>query len=275
MLRTDVDEVDVETVDLGDELRERVQVRLDRAPVVVGHPVARERLDHGQRDALGLISDGLLLGPVRGRDASTKVVKSLFWNVDVEGPDLGDGLDGAHGGLLGWGRSARLHAAAQSGLVGPSRARSPLASPCLDERRLDPPDEVKRGALKESRGRNRPPRTMLRSGPAQENSGAALTADARPPRRQPRRRWTQAPAGRGRRRYDSSRGGAARRPRWWARALGDDPARSSRGAARGPEPLPGRPRDDRALARESRARARPVRHLEGCDAAALRVHTAE
>src|SRR5215211_9119927 len=126
------------------------------------------------------------------------------------------------------------------------------------------PDEVKRGALTESRGRNRPPRTLRRSGPAQENSGTALTADARPPRRQPRRRWTQAPAGRGRRRHDSSRGGAARRPRWWARALGDDPARSSRGAARGPEPLPGRPRDDRARVR-ARAGGGPPKHPVAAD----------
>ena len=42
MLRTDVNEVDVEPVDLGDELRQGVQPGLARAPVVVGHPVARE-----------------------------------------------------------------------------------------------------------------------------------------------------------------------------------------------------------------------------------------
>ena len=75
MLRANVDEVDVQPVDLGDELRQGVQPRLARAPVVVRHPVARELLDHGERHALGLIGDGLLLGPVRGRDASTKVVQ--------------------------------------------------------------------------------------------------------------------------------------------------------------------------------------------------------
>jgi hypothetical protein len=70
----DVDEVDVQSVDLGDELREGVQPGLTRAPVVVGHPVAGELLDHGQRHALGLICDGLFLGPVRGRDAPPKVI---------------------------------------------------------------------------------------------------------------------------------------------------------------------------------------------------------
>jgi hypothetical protein len=43
MLRTYVEEVDVQTVDLGDELREGVESRLALAPVVLGRPVARER----------------------------------------------------------------------------------------------------------------------------------------------------------------------------------------------------------------------------------------
>ena len=94
VLRTDVDEVDVQPVDLGDELREGVQLRLDGAPVVVRHPVARELLDHGERHTLGGIGDGLLLGPLRGRDASTEVLQGLIRNVDVEGADLDAGLDG-------------------------------------------------------------------------------------------------------------------------------------------------------------------------------------
>jgi hypothetical protein len=40
VLRADVHEVDVHTVD-GGQVREGVQSRLDRAPVVVGRPVAR------------------------------------------------------------------------------------------------------------------------------------------------------------------------------------------------------------------------------------------
>jgi hypothetical protein len=44
---------------------------------------------------LGLICDGLFLGPVRGRDASTKVLQSLIRNVDVEWTDVDGGLDGA------------------------------------------------------------------------------------------------------------------------------------------------------------------------------------
>jgi hypothetical protein len=95
MLGPNVDEVDVQPIDLGDELREGVQVRFARAPVVVSHPIARELLDHGTRHALGLIRDGLPLGPVRGCDASTKVLQGLIRNVNVEGADLDGGLDRA------------------------------------------------------------------------------------------------------------------------------------------------------------------------------------
>ena len=52
VLRADVDEVDVEPVDLGDELRQRVQLRLDLAPVVLGRPVARELLHRRELHAL-------------------------------------------------------------------------------------------------------------------------------------------------------------------------------------------------------------------------------
>src|SRR3954447_3983941 len=97
VLRPSMDEVDVQPVDLGDELRQCIQLRLARAPLVVGHPVPSELLDHRERHALGLIRDGLLLGPVRGRDASTKIVQRLMRHVDLEGADLDGRLDsGAH-----------------------------------------------------------------------------------------------------------------------------------------------------------------------------------
>ena len=90
-----MDEVDVEAVDLNDELRQGVQLRLAVAPVVLRLPVLREFLHHFERNALGLIRDGLLLGPVGGRDASAEVVQCLVRDVDVEGADVGGGLDGA------------------------------------------------------------------------------------------------------------------------------------------------------------------------------------
>src|SRR5688572_20405399 len=51
MLRTDMDEVNVETIDLGDEVRQRVEPRLDLAPVVFRAPVASQLLDGRERHA--------------------------------------------------------------------------------------------------------------------------------------------------------------------------------------------------------------------------------
>jgi hypothetical protein len=66
VLRADVDEVDVQAVDLGDELRQSFQLGFDLAPVVIRRPVARELLHQCERHALGRVRDGLLLGPARG-----------------------------------------------------------------------------------------------------------------------------------------------------------------------------------------------------------------
>ena len=87
MLRADVDEMDVQPVDLGDEVRQSLQPRLALAPVVLCRPVARERLHRRQPRALRLIFDGLLLGPARRRDAAAEVDEFLLGNVDVEGAD--------------------------------------------------------------------------------------------------------------------------------------------------------------------------------------------
>ncbi len=101
MLRAHVDEVDVDAVDLGRELRQRVEFRLGLAPVVVGRPVAGELLHRRELHALRPIVDELLARPARRRDAPAQVVELLLRNVDVEGTDLGGCLDGgAHGDLL-------------------------------------------------------------------------------------------------------------------------------------------------------------------------------
>jgi hypothetical protein len=60
--RLDVDEVDVHPVDLGLELGQSVQLRLDLAPVVVRRPVGDERLDRRQLNALRPVIDKLLAG---------------------------------------------------------------------------------------------------------------------------------------------------------------------------------------------------------------------
>jgi hypothetical protein len=80
VLRADVDEVDVQPV--GDEVGHRVELGLALAPVVLGLPVARDRLDRRQLHALRRVVDGLLLGPARGGDARTQVLEVGLGEVD-------------------------------------------------------------------------------------------------------------------------------------------------------------------------------------------------
>ena len=81
----------------------RVELRLGLAPVVLGRPVARELLERRELHALRSIGDQLLGGPARRGDAAAQLGELLFGNVDVEGTDVGGGLDGgAHDDLRGW-----------------------------------------------------------------------------------------------------------------------------------------------------------------------------
>ena len=89
VLGANVDKVDVEPVDLGDELRDGVQLGLAPAPVVLGHPVARDRLDRRQLHALRRVVDALLLGPARGRDARAQILEVPLRDLDRERPDGG------------------------------------------------------------------------------------------------------------------------------------------------------------------------------------------
>ena len=87
VLRSHVDEVDVEAVDLGDELRQRVEPRLDLAPVVVCRPVARQLLGRRELHALRRSATSLLFGPAGRQDAAAKIVELLLRNVDAKGTD--------------------------------------------------------------------------------------------------------------------------------------------------------------------------------------------
>jgi hypothetical protein len=50
--RTDVNEMNVQSVDLGDELRQGVQFCLDLAPVILCRPIARQRLHRRELHSL-------------------------------------------------------------------------------------------------------------------------------------------------------------------------------------------------------------------------------
>src|SRR4029453_8950208 len=104
-LRAHVNEVDVHPVDLGFELRERVELRLELAPVVIRRPIARELLQRRQLHALRPICDDLLGWPTRSVDTAAQISELLFRNVDIKGANLGGGFDCAtHDDLrCGWG----------------------------------------------------------------------------------------------------------------------------------------------------------------------------
>ena len=82
VLGANVDEVDVDPVDLGDEVREGRKALLELAPVVVRRPVVGQRLDRLELHALGGIH--LPVGPLRRLDAAAQVLELLLGDVDRE-----------------------------------------------------------------------------------------------------------------------------------------------------------------------------------------------
>jgi hypothetical protein len=86
-LRPDVDEVDVDSVDLGYELRQGVEPRLDLAPVIVAGPVARELLNRVQLHALRPILDEFVVWPARLAKAIAQRLEIRFGGLDRARPD--------------------------------------------------------------------------------------------------------------------------------------------------------------------------------------------
>ena len=72
VFRTNVNEVDVQPINLGHEIRQGVQSRLDLAPVVLGRPIAREFLHRRELGALRLIGDRLPVRPAGRAYASAQ-----------------------------------------------------------------------------------------------------------------------------------------------------------------------------------------------------------
>src|SRR5438132_237273 len=78
MFRTHVDEMNVESIDLGDELRESVQSGLALAPVVFRSPIARERLNRRELYSLGCICNRFSFRPLCRVDASAQFGQLRF-----------------------------------------------------------------------------------------------------------------------------------------------------------------------------------------------------
>src|SRR6267142_785470 len=84
MLRTHVDEVNVESIDRGDELRQGVQPGLALAPVVLGRPIPRDGLSRRELHALRCIGDRLAIGPPCRVDAPAQLGQLRLRNVHLK-----------------------------------------------------------------------------------------------------------------------------------------------------------------------------------------------
>jgi hypothetical protein len=83
----DVKEMDAEPVDLGDEVRQLVQLRLAPAPVVICRPVPREILHHRERHALRVVGHRLGLGPPGRVHAAAQIGEFGLGETDRERAD--------------------------------------------------------------------------------------------------------------------------------------------------------------------------------------------
>ncbi len=84
MFREDVDEMNVEPVDLGDELRQGVHFGLDLAPVVLCRPITRQRLSRRELHSLRGICNGLAFRPFRSEDALFQIGEFRVRNVHLK-----------------------------------------------------------------------------------------------------------------------------------------------------------------------------------------------
>lgn len=73
ILGTDVDEMNVQPINVGNELRQSIQFRFRLPPVVISRPIPCELLHLCEGYALGRIGDGFLLRPLRCEDPATKL----------------------------------------------------------------------------------------------------------------------------------------------------------------------------------------------------------
>ncbi len=149
--RRDVDEVDVYAVDLGDELRQLVQPRLDAPEVVLVQPIAGERLRGGELHALRPVVDQLLARPACRGDTPTQIANLLLRKLGPEGPDRRRRLgSGAHEGSPSFSNgparpeATRRLPAGQERVAGSSRGsswgrfrRRALTDECADRARGD------------------------------------------------------------------------------------------------------------------------------------------
>ena len=156
MLRTNVNEVNVQPVDLGDEVRHGIESCFDFAPVVFGRPVIGELLHGRERHALREVRDSLRLRPAGCGDPPAQVGEFRVRDIHAKGTDCGCGFFGG-AGLKGHGHSFR---------------RGPRVAIAVHDIRLAPPDPSDEGIDRYLRLSARAPRSPV-------------PAEPTPPRRRP------------------------------------------------------------------------------------------
>src|SRR6185436_12191238 len=84
MLRTNVNEMDVEAIDLCDEVRHGFQFCLALSPVVVRSPIARELLHRRELHALRCVRDLFWIWPPGPVDALSEIGKRSIRKVELK-----------------------------------------------------------------------------------------------------------------------------------------------------------------------------------------------
>src|SRR5215831_10025401 len=91
MFRTNMNEMNVEPVDFGHKLRQRVQRRLALSPVIIFRPIAREVLHHRERHALRIVGNvsrsGHLVASMRWRNSESSASGTLILNGRTAPPE--------------------------------------------------------------------------------------------------------------------------------------------------------------------------------------------
>ena len=83
-----MDEVNIQIIDRGDELRQGVEPGLRLSPIVVGAPVTDQILERCELNPLRIVIDGLSAWPSRSVDALAQIDQTVLRNVDAEGSDF-------------------------------------------------------------------------------------------------------------------------------------------------------------------------------------------
>src|SRR5262245_29454238 len=79
--------MDIDSINVCHELRQRIELRLSLAPVIAATPVLDQLFQIIQPRSLRSICNGFLVWPAGCREPATKVCDSFFWNMRAKRAD--------------------------------------------------------------------------------------------------------------------------------------------------------------------------------------------